>query len=127
MSAATAISALFWLNAARVSPCVSARGSWEPALIRALPRGALVAGEEFGFLHELLVARFLFRHPVGVLLALERGRVERALLHELLPFGRLLDLVQEIDVVLDLLRRGAAGHEDAAQHQIVDLETLLLA
>src|SRR4051812_28065886 len=120
MSAATPISALFWLNAARVSACASAPGSCEPSLIRALPPGALVAGEEFGFLHELLVARFLFRDPVGELLAFERGGVERALLHELLPFRRLLDLLQEVDVVLDLVGRGAAGHEDTAQHQVID-------
>src|SRR5258706_12646315 len=94
----------------------------------ALPgRGALLAGEELGFLHELPVPRFLAPQPVGVRLALERRRVERALLHELLPFRRLLDLLQEVDVVLGLLPARSARHEDAAQHQVVDIEALLLA
>src|SRR5882672_7292323 len=98
-SAATAISALFWRNAGR--PAFAACG---PSLIRRPPAGSLLAaGEEFGFPHQRNVPRFLARDPVGVLLALERGGVERALLHQLPPLRRLLDLAQQLDVVLHLV------------------------
>src|SRR5215213_3981742 len=76
--------------------------------------GLLLARDEARGLHERDVARLFARYPLGVLLAFEGGRVERALLHQ-------------IDVVGDLVRAHAAGHEDAAQHQVVDVEALLLA
>src|SRR5258708_38115476 len=107
-SAATAISALFWRNAGR-----RASVPWRPALIPRLP-GSLVAGEEFRFAHQRDVPRLLARHPVGVLLALERKGIERALLREPLPLRRLLDLAQQVDVVLDLILADAARHADAA-------------
>src|SRR5712671_1322016 len=115
-SAATASSALVWRNAARPSP---------PALIF-LP-GRLLAVDELGALHQRQVAGFLARYPVGVLLALQRGRVERALLHQLLPLRRLLHLLEKIGVVGHLVLAYAAGHEDAAQHQVIDVQALLLA
>ena len=65
--------------------------------------------------------------PLGVIGAGQEGRVERAALHEFLPFGGGADLLEEIDVVLDLVLGGLGRHEDAAQHQVFDVETFRLA
>src|SRR6185436_1641973 len=113
-SAATAASALFCPNAA----CCS-----RPSLIAPL----FLAVDEPGGLHQRAVALLLAAHPVGVLLAFQRGGVERTLLHELLPLRLGLHLLQDVDVVRHLVLRDAAGHEDAAQHHVLDVEPLLLA
>src|SRR5688500_13045806 len=104
-SAATTISALFWRNAGLPSP---------PCVMNDL----LFAGDETCGLHERDVARLLLRHPVGVLLAGERGGVERAFFHQLFPFGRRHDLLEEVDVILDMLLAHARCHENAAQHEV---------
>src|SRR5258706_14570003 len=101
-SAATTSSALFW-------------------------RGLLLARNEACGLHERDMARLFARHPLGVFLAFERSRVEGALRHQLLPVRRLLDLLQHVDVVGDLVLPHAAGHENAAQHQVLDIQPLALA
>src|SRR5512145_126974 len=108
-SAATAISALFRLNAGLPSPpCVM--------------EGPSASGEEAGGLHELPVALLFLGHPVGVLLADEGGLVEGALFHELLPLGRGHDLLEEVHVVLHLVGLDPGRGEDAAQHEVLDVE-----
>src|SRR5690348_3579357 len=99
-SAATAISALLWVSAARPPPLLS---------LIFFGRDRLLAVDELRRLHQGDVPRFFLRHPVGVLLAFERGGVEGALLHQLLPFRRLLDLAQDVDVVGNLVFLDAAG------------------
>src|SRR3954464_10171901 len=124
---ATTTSALLCRNARWPAP-VAVSDPRGPSLIPAPPRCRLLAaGEELRLAHQRNVALFLFRHPVGVLLAFERGGVERALAHELLPLRSLLNLAQELHVVVDLVLAYAARHEDAAQHHVVDVEALLLA
>src|SRR5262245_57986713 len=103
-NAATTISAMRWPNAGR-SP-----SPW-------FMRRRLLVQEARG-LHQLDVPLLFLRHPVGVRLALEGGGVEGALLDVVLPLGRLLHLLQQVDVVRDLVLADAAGHEDAAQHQV---------
>src|SRR4051812_16102860 len=124
-SAATAISPLHWLNAARSwpepsgPPCPATSG---PSLIGSGPIALLLLPvDEAGGFHQGDMARLFLRDPVGVLLAFEGGGVERALLHELLPLGRGLHLFQQVDVIGDLVLRDAAGHEDAAQHEVIHL------
>src|SRR5687768_8617363 len=104
-SAATASSALFRRNAGR-----AAFGS----VAMLLPR------DEAGGLHQLHVPGLFARDPARILLAGERGGVERTLLHQLLPLGRRHHLLEQADVVLHVLRLDARRHEDAAQHQVVD-------
>src|SRR5688572_5586683 len=94
--AATTSSAVLVRNAARPAGCSDMLSSLPKkcgAPAAGAPHGpalALLAGHEAGGLHQRYVARFLLRHPVGVGLALERGQVERALLHQVLPLRRLL-------------------------------------
>src|SRR5688572_32054237 len=107
-SAATASSALFRRNAGL-------------SALMLLPR------DKAGGFHELNMPRFLARDPVGVLLAGERGGVERALLHQLLPLGRRHHLLEEIVVVAHVLGLHARGHEDAAQHEVIHVEPGLFA
>src|SRR4029453_18425706 len=92
--------------------------------------GVLIAsllGDEAGFLHQRLVLAFGLRHPVGVLLAGHERVVEGAFLRVLLPFGELSHLLEHLDEVIDLLLCDAGGHEDAAQHQVLNVEALRLA
>src|SRR5687768_1098468 len=110
-SAATASSALLWRNAG-----LSAFGLGSIVVVPSLPR------DEAGGLHQLHVAGFLARHPVAVLPADERGGVEGALLHQLLPLRRRHHLLEKIGVVLHLVGLDARRHENAAQHQVVDVE-----
>src|SRR5215472_1963281 len=84
-------------------------------------------GQEPRFLHEEDVPRFLASDPGFVLLAGEGCLIERALLEEVLPFRRLANLLHEVDVVLHLVRGHASRHEDAAQHEVLDVEARLLA
>src|SRR5687767_1673331 len=107
-SAATASSALFRRNAG-------------------LSALMLLARDEAGGLHQLHVARLFARDPARVLLAGERGGVERALFHQLLPLRRCHDFLEQAGVVGDVLGLHARRHEDAAQHQVVDVEPGLLA
>src|SRR4051812_14467576 len=97
-SAATTSSALFWPKA----------GLPSPPCPPSMPVRLLLLGQEAGSLHQLDVARFFLRHPVGVRLALERRGVERALLHQLLPLRRLLHFLQQLDVVGHLVGRDPA-------------------
>src|SRR6185436_2221145 len=89
---ASAISALLTPNAGRPSG---------PSDIR--PPFVLLLGDEACALHQGDVPRFLFSDPVGVFLAGERGLVERALLHERLPFRRLAHFLEYAHVVVDVL------------------------
>src|SRR6516165_14522 len=65
--------------------------------------------DEAGFLHQHLVLVLGVRDPIGILLAGHERLVERGVLGELLPFGRLADFLQHVDVIVDLLLRDAAG------------------
>src|SRR3954469_8452972 len=97
-------------------------GCWSDSpAIPLLPKGwLLLAADEAGRFHERDVPRFLLRHPVGVLLALEPREVERALLHQVLPLRGIEHLGEEAGVVVDVLLLDARRHEDAAQHEVVD-------
>src|SRR5687767_7649784 len=63
----------------------------------------LLGREEARFLHEVHVQLLGLRDPLGVVLADHRGLVEGAVLHELLPLGRLAHLLEEIRVELHLV------------------------
>ena len=65
--------------------------------------------------------------PVGVFLAGHRRLVECRVLGEFLPFRQRLHLLEQVDVVGDLVGLDATRHEDAAQHQVLDVEALRLA
>src|SRR3972149_6975142 len=115
-TAATTISAVFRLNAApplpgqlppprpsmktrrRATPC---RAHCSPVLLRDEPRG----------LHERHVPCLFPRHPVGVLLAGERRLVERATLHQILPFRGRADLLAQVGIEADLLPFHFRRHE----------------
>jgi hypothetical protein len=86
-----------------------------------------VAGEEAGFLHQLLVALFFLLDPGGVFGAGHESLVESAVMHELLPLRRLTHLLEQIDIVVGLLLGDARRHEDAAQHHVFDVDALALA
>src|SRR3989304_672001 len=58
---------------------------------------ALFAGDKARGFHQRKMARLFFRNPVGVGLAVERGLVERPLLHEVLPFRGLAYFLQQVD------------------------------
>src|SRR5688572_21379482 len=89
-ASAIAISAVLWRNAARPPP---------PADIPQLPSGRLLLPcDEARRPHERDVARFLARHPLGVLLAGERGLVECAALHQVLPFRSRAHFLEQVDV-----------------------------
>src|SRR5688500_6250678 len=92
-SAATASSALFRRNAGL-------------SALMLLPR------DKAGGFHELHVARFFLGDPVGILLAGERGGVERALFHQLFPLRRRHHLLEQAGVVSDVLGLHARRHED---------------
>ena len=119
---ATAISMVFRLTAdLSCDSSIAAPSIWTPIAAPATWR------EEARFLHEVVVQLLVLRHPVRVLLAGQRGLVEGALLDEFLPLRRLAHLLEQRHVEIDLVRRHAAGHEDAAQHQVFDVEAHLLA
>src|SRR5687767_13981244 len=90
-SAATASSALFRRNAGL-------------SALMLLPR------DKAGGFHQLDMARFFLRHPVGVLLAGERGGVVSAFLHELFPLRRRHHLLEQPGVVGHVLGLHARGH-----------------
>src|SRR6185436_21018206 len=94
---------------------------------RSVSRSVSWSGEEARVLHQDLVTLFLDLDPLGVISAGQEGRVEGAALHEVLPFGRGADLLKQLDVVFDLVLGRPWRHEDAAQHQIFDVESLRLA
>src|SRR5215475_3419730 len=85
------------------------------------------SGEEARALHQLAVTLLFLVDPLGVVVAGHEGLVEGAVVHELLPLGRFAHLLHEIDVVVNLLLGGAWRHEDAAQHQVLDVEAGRLA
>src|SRR5688572_9178253 len=113
--AAVTISAVRTLNAALPSlpsdmlPPLMKAGAAAPAATAAF---RLLAGDELRRLHERNVPRFLARDPVRVLLAFERGLVERTALHQVLPLRGRLHLAEQLDVVGHLGGRHAARHED---------------
>src|SRR5256885_2792796 len=78
--------------------------------------------QESRFLHEHDVPRLLARHPGFVILSAQRGLVERPLLEKTLPLGGLANLLEQVDIELNLIGRHAAGHENPAQHQVLDVE-----
>src|SRR5713226_2511476 len=84
-------------------------------------------GEEPGLFHEHDVPRLLASHPGLVVLPVQSGLVERALLKETLPIGGFPHFLENVDVVLHLLLSDAAGHENPAQHQVLDVQTRFLA
>src|SRR5438132_164519 len=83
--------------------------------------------QESRFLHEHHVPRLFARHPGFVFLPGQRGLVERALLQKALPIWSFPHLLQQVDVVLFLLLGHTTGHENAAQHQVLDVEPGILA
>src|SRR5262245_22100912 len=91
------------------------------------PRAAKLPCEEPRFLHEQDMPGFLASNPGLIFFSVQRGLVERALLQETLPVGRVPHLLQQLDVVLHLIRSHSARHEDAPQHQVLDVQTGLLA
>src|SRR4051794_30374992 len=66
------------------------------------PATASLLGEEPGFLHEAVVHLLGVLHPLQVFRAGHEGLVERAVLHELLPVGRLAHLLEHVDEIGDL-------------------------
>src|SRR5258705_8456320 len=94
---------------------------------RSVSRSVSWRGEETRILHQDLVTLFLDLDALGVISPGQEGRVEGAALHEVLPFGRGADLLEQLDVIFDLVLGRPWRHEDAAQHQIFDVETLRLA
>src|SRR6476620_10206865 len=83
---------------------------------------SLLGSEEAGFLHQPVMDRLGVLHPVGVLLAGHERRIESCVLGVLLPLGELADLLEDVDVVVDLFLRNATWHENASQHQVLDVE-----
>src|SRR6187200_1023087 len=70
--------------------------AWKPpagSKVRRLQRARSVTGEEAGFLHQLLVTILFVRDPFRVVGAGHEGGVEGAVLHEVLPLGRLAHLL----------------------------------
>src|SRR5262245_20398190 len=80
--------------------------------------------QEAGLFDQLLVPLLFGGDPFGVVVPSHEGGVESAGLHELLPVGRGAHLVEEVDIIGDLILGGLRRHEDAAQHQILDVEAL---
>src|SRR5262245_19537533 len=70
-------------------------------------------GQETGLGHQIAVQDFSLRDPRGEFLAGHEGLVEGAVFHEFLPFRRLAQALEEIDVVLHVLRLDGRRHEDA--------------
>src|SRR3546814_4033361 len=75
-------------------------------------------GDEAGLGHEILMGFSGLLDPGPELLTGHEGRVERALGHEVLPLGRLADLLHQLDVVVDRVLLHVGRHEDAAQPEI---------
>src|SRR3989442_12382716 len=93
-----------------------------------LPGSAIaLLRDETGFLHKSSMLGISVLHPIGVLLARHERVVERGFLGEFLPVGKLAHFLEDIDVVVDLLLRHARRHEEAAQHQVFNVEALRLA
>src|SRR5215218_1876391 len=95
--------------------------------LRPASRSVSRRGKEAGILHQRLVTLLLGLDPFGVVSSGQEGRVESAAFHEVLPFGRGADLLEQLDVIFDLVLGGPRRHEDAAQHQVFDVEALRLA
>src|SRR4051812_29076820 len=67
--------------------------------------------QEARVLHQDLVTLFLDLDPLGVIGPGQEGRVKRAALHEVLPFGRGADLLEQLDVIFDLVLGRPRRHE----------------
>src|SRR6266478_6333296 len=107
-----------------LDPPVPQSGVLDARYLRARP---ILPRQEARFLHEHDVPRLLARHPGFVFLPGQGGLVERALLQKALPIGGFPHLLQQVDVVLFLLVGHTTGHENAAQHQVLDVEPGILA
>src|SRR4029077_7328861 len=82
--------------------------------------------QESRLLHEHDVPRLLARHPSLVFLSAQGSLVECPRFKEALPVGGLAHLLQQVHVVFELLGGNPAWHEDAAQHQVFDVEAGVL-
>src|ERR1043166_1100806 len=71
--------------------------------------------------HQVAVELFVGLHPLHVLVTRREGRLERAVVHVLLPLRRLRDLLEEAHVPVDGVLRHVGRPEDAAQHEVVDV------
>src|SRR6266542_4080112 len=68
-----------------------------------LARSVSSSSEETGLFHQDFVTLFFGLDPFGVLSPGQEGRVEGAVLHEVLPLGCGPHLLEQLDVILDLV------------------------
>src|SRR3954466_13388051 len=77
--------------------------------------------------HQVLVQRIVLLQELEHVLAGEEDRLERLFLPVVLVFGRLRQLLLQVDVESGLLSGPLPRKEYGAQHQVLDVETLILA
>src|SRR5258706_1041902 len=82
---------------------------------------------EASFGHQALVELVVLFQEIQHLLAGKEDRLERLLLHVVLLFGRLRQLLEQIDVQGGLLSGDLARQEHGAPHQVLHVDALLLA
>src|SRR5438067_2991565 len=71
----------------------------------------LLRGDESRFAHQVLVQRFVLFEELQHVLSREEHRFQRLLLHVVLVFRSLRQLLEQIDIESRLLRRDLAGKE----------------
>src|SRR5712672_1127755 len=83
--------------------------------------------DEARFGHQPLVELVVLFQEIQHVLAGKEDGLERLLLHVVLVFGRLRELLEDIDVEGGLLGGDLARQEHGAQHQVLHVDALLLA
>src|SRR6187431_680457 len=118
MNSATPISTDRWDGPAPPELC-------EDSLIVLL--SILLLSEEAGGLHQILVPLFFVRDPAEIFFPGHEALIEGAVAHQLLPLIGLAHLLEQVDVVVHLVGSHARRHEEAAQHQVLDIDARRLA
>src|SRR4029453_16260335 len=78
--------------------------------------------EQPAFVHQVAGELFILLHPFDVLRATGERRVERAVFVVFFQLRSFVDFFEETDVPLDRILGHVGRAEDAAQHQIMDVD-----
>src|SRR5262245_4727122 len=82
--------------------------------------------DEARLLHQARVDLVVFLQEFHHIGPCEEDRLQRLLLHVVLVFGGLRDLLEQVDIERGLVGRDLAWQEHGAQHQVLHVEAFLL-
>src|SRR6202162_1282931 len=86
-------------------------------------RAPLFGGDEAGACHQFAVALIVFFEELAKIGARQECILEGVRFHVLAPLGSRDELLEHVDVIGSLVGGDSSRQEDAAQHQVLDIET----